>query len=114
MMAGHFHVTYEVITEESATDGEAAERGWAIPGGWRFSTDHQDANDPALLLTLREARNMVGSVEDNGHWFSETDGTPNYQTGDQEYLSVYPPSNITAASYRRVARCFGIKDQRTA
>lgn len=91
-----FHVTYEVVTYESAENGEAEERGFCSPGGWH--------HDDAAPLSLRDAVSLVGCVEDSGSWFTETDGRTNYRTGAVETRSLHPPRNITAASYARLAR----------
>lgn len=106
-----FRVTYDRISEESAADGEAYERGWCIPGGWHFPIESQPFDDPELNLTLRQAASLVGCVEDGGRAFYEIDGEENYTTGDREYKAVHPPANITPASYRRVARVLGVRSR---
>lgn len=100
-----FRVTYETITEESAADGESADNGWCAPGGWRFPVDDPGPHE----MSLREAIDMVSCVEDSGRWFSEVDGSINYRTGETEFKSLHPPSNITGSSYRRVARLLGVR-----
>lgn len=100
-MAKRFRVTYEVVTPESAEHGDAAERGFIAPGGWRTS-----AGNPEIELGLREAIELVaaGVMEDCGQWFTEADGRLNYETGASERRSLHAPDNITAASYARLAR----------
>lgn len=105
-----FHVTYEVVTPESAADGDAAERGYARPHGWQWPGETMTAEDvEACAMSLREAAGMVGMVEDCGAWFCEVDGRPNYRTGAETRYSLHPPANLTDASYRRLRRVLGIK-----
>lgn len=99
-----FHVTYEIVTPESAEHGDAAERGFVTPGGWRHEINSTDINDPGLDLDLRSAVNLIGCVENSGSWFTETDGRDDYRTGANERRSLHPPRNITPASYARLAR----------
>ena len=104
-MRPQFHITYEIVTPESAEHGDAAERGYAMPGGWQFDLDTMtDADVQACALDLRSAANMVGCVEDSGLWFSETDGRHNYRTGAVTRFDLHPPRNITGASYSRLKR----------
>ena len=98
-----FHVTYEVVTPESAEHGDYAEIGYAMPHGWRFPLEQCD-DMAALGLSLREATRMVGHVEDCGRWFAETSGDTDYRTGAETRLNLHPPKNITPSSYRRLKR----------
>jgi hypothetical protein len=98
---GKFRVTYEIITPESAEHGDAEERGYVLPGGWR--TDDDGEAD----MTLRDAMRLAGPQEDAGGWWCEVDGRQNYRTGAEERRSIHPPRNITAASYARVSRILG-------
>lgn len=82
-----FNVTYEVVTYESAEDGEAAESGF-------YAED----------ISLREAIALVGYCEDCGTWFAEADGDTDYQTGAVTYRSLHPPRTITKSSYGRIKR----------
>jgi hypothetical protein len=91
-----FRVTYEIIAPESAEHGDAAERGYVSPGDWH--------HDDESAMSLREAVNLVGCLEDSGSWFSETDGRDDYRTGAHERRDLHPPHNITPASYSRLKR----------
>src|ERR1035437_9001811 len=100
-----FHVTYEIVTPESAEHGDAAERGFAMPYGWQFELSAMtDADVKACALTLRQAAGMVGYVEDSGRWFSETDGRQDYKKGAETRFDLHPPHNVTGASYARLRR----------
>lgn len=37
-----YSITYDIVTPESAEHGEAAERGYWMPGGWRYSGGPSD------------------------------------------------------------------------
>ena len=104
-MKKRFHVTYEIVTPESAEHGDAAERGFVGPYGLQFELD---TNGPTLrddcAMCLREAIDHMSAVEDCGQWFAECDGRTNYKTGAETRYSFHPPRDITAASYGRLAR----------
>ena len=106
----YFHVTYEIVTPESAEDGDAAERGYAKPHGWRFPLETMSDDDvKACAMTLREARDLAYPIFDSGSWFDSEPSTLSYQTGEDISYSVHPPHNITPASYERVKRALGVK-----
>ena len=96
-------VTYEIGTHESAADGDAAERGFLLPGEWKASA----ADDPRM--SLRDAMQLCYPQENCGSCWTECDGRQNYQTGAIETRAIHPPNNITASSYQRVTRLLGIK-----
>ena len=86
-----FSVTYEIVTSESAEDGDVAEDGYV-----------------AENVSLRDAIDDVGGVcyEHNGsyEWFTNHEYNLDYQTGAQESRSLHMPDNATPASCDRVAR----------
>lgn len=98
-----FTVTYEIVTPESAEHGDAAERGFVLPGEWRVPVH---AVTP-VTMSLREALQLCYPQEDSGRWFSECDGRQDYRTGAWERRSLHPPEGITGASYDRLARLLG-------
>ncbi len=106
-----FSVTYEIVTPESAEHGDAEERGYIMPGEWRY-----DINDPSLehekqdyTMTLREALTLASPDCDCGAWFAESgESRVNYRTGAVEQRSIHPPRNITRSSYNRLARLLGV------
>ena len=97
-MPKFFTVTYDIVTCESAARGDCTEMGFVAPGGW-----HQQERE---AMTLREASELLGICEDSGHWFTETDGRQDYQTGAVERRSLHLPDTVTGASYERIARLF--------
>lgn len=97
-----FRVTYEIVTPESAEQGDAESRGYVQPGEWR--TD--DASEAGMRL--REAMRLCSPQHDCGRWFSEEDGRTDYRTGAVETRSIHPPRNVTDASYARIRRVLGL------
>lgn len=105
-----FRVTYEIVTPESAEEGDAAERGFiGRQFGLKWTIEEAlAADDSDLNMSLREAsRHVSAAMEDCGTWFSEIDGRQDYASGAEERRSLHPPANITAASYGRLARLVG-------
>lgn len=102
---GKWRVTYDVVTPESAENGDFAEIGYAAPGGWKFPLIHGEEREAPPVMSLREAVNLAGGgFEDSGSWFTTCDTEKNYRTGEETRYSIHPPRTITPASYRRVAR----------
>lgn len=116
-------VTYHTITQESAEDGDFADHGFVTSGNWHTSTDTVMEELAACTTeeektkvwesyridSLKEALNYVNPAEDSGRWFSEVDPDIDYRTGEDEYRSLHPPTNITKASYNRVKRVLGVR-----
>lgn len=102
---GKFRVTYDIVTPESAEQGDVAERGFCSPGGWK--------HDDVAELSLREALSAAGfrstsrygaGFEDGGSSFYTVDPDLDYRTGEDTQYAIHPPPGITQASYRRVSR----------
>lgn len=107
-----FAVTYEVITEESARDGDVADSGFL-------------AEDATLSDALHEWDGIGCHVEADCYpvgdgwvprWFTAYEvnaGTRDcFETGDVENRSLHLPDDITPDSALRIARlvgCYGIK-----
>jgi hypothetical protein len=93
-----FNVTFEIVTPESAANGEAEKIGYA-----------------AKDVRLREAFTECGHYlfEDAGRWFSNPEyghGTRDYFAhGREETRSLHPPENITPSSYQRLRKLFEIR-----
>ena len=97
-----FNVTYEIITPESAENGDVEEQGFVVEN-----------------VTFREALDAFGSW---GHveadccpvrsptWFTGY-GDVDCMTGGTENRSLHLPDSLTNASRMRIARlldCYGI------
>jgi hypothetical protein len=99
-----FSVTYEIVTPESAEQGDFEDTGYVVPGGWHGNADTPEDRE-AVLMDLRSARRLVdGGLEDNGRWFSQVSSDTNWRTGAEETRSLHPPESITKASYARLKR----------
>jgi hypothetical protein len=107
-MPALFDVTYEIVTPESAENGDAEERG--------FITEN---------VTLREAVNCVTDTRTNQvdgvervetdeypvcapRWITVINGTE-YRTGAQESRSLHMPDSLTPATRIRIARLLGVR-----
>jgi hypothetical protein len=112
-MRKQFHVTYQIVTPESAKHADAAERGFLSASGVLIELPPGCCGAAAgkvkdeCAMTLQEAVNLIGCVEDVGTWFVETDGRNDYASGQNMCCSLHPPDNITAASYARLSRWLG-------
>ena len=96
-----FTVTYDIVTPESAGDGDTAECG--------------HISDCA---TLRDALQDLGRYADSAdtwpvsgqvRWFTNTEYRTDYRTGAVESRSLHLPKFVTPASRRRIARYLGFK-----
>ncbi len=110
-----FHVTYDIVTPESAECGDVAEAGFVLPGNWRRELAPGVCGPEAgkvrdeCALTLREAVNLVSGCFESGsdgYSYYESDWDVNYRTGAEERRALHLPDNVTAASVERVARLF--------
>ena len=107
-MPALFSVTYEIVTQESAADGDAEERGFIL----------QNAALREALQELHATRTShVSGVES-----IECDESPvraprcvtvyngmEYLTGAQESRSLHIPDGVSCASRRRIARLAGVR-----
>ena len=103
-MTRAFGVTYEIITPESAEQGDADERGWIAE-----SCSLRDA-----LRWVRETRTChcdgITGIEpseypgDGFRWITVDNGAE-FLTGAHESRSLHIPDRITPATRRRILRC---------
>jgi hypothetical protein len=102
-----FHVTYDLVTYESAEDGDTAENGFVHANGGRDQVEVvEDAADYAMSLS--EALRVIGmGVYDCGSWFASIDSENDYRTGESTTYGLHPPANVTRASYARLKRVLG-------
>lgn len=111
-MFERFHVTYEIVTPESAEQCDAAERGFLHGDGWREMLPDHVCGDAAgtikqaCSMRLRQAIELIGCLESGSDGFSyyEVDGTTNYRTGAETRLAFHLPDTATPSSVARVAR----------
>jgi hypothetical protein len=102
-----FHVTYEIVTEASADDGDCEDCGFV-----------------AENISLREAIDLVNATESshceqsgieandscisNARWITVYNSA-DWIEGRAESRSLHIPDNATAASRRRIARLLGVR-----
>lgn len=99
-----FNVTYEIVTPESAEDGDAEERGFIC----------EDVSLREAIEAVRQTRtNAVDGVEciepagsADFRWITIVNGME-YETGAQESRSIHIPDNVTNATRHRIARLLG-------
>ncbi len=107
-MPALFNVTYEIVTPESAENGDTEENGFI-----------------AERVPLREAIHLVNETRTehvSGVKCIETDEYPvrspswitvvngmEFLTGAQESRSLHMPDNLTPASRLRIARLLGVR-----
>jgi hypothetical protein len=108
-----YHVTYDIVTPESAEQGDCAESGYIGRLG-HVRTDILDGIKPTQVrddcrLTLRQALKLMGCCGNSGFWFTETDGRIDCHTGGEERRSLHVPDHITGASYHRIGRMLGVR-----
>lgn len=99
-----FAVTYEIVTEESAENGEAAESGF-LEENVRLG----EAID--LMMSLPSG---VASIEASDSRVTEARwitayGSQAWEDGSYENRSLHIPDTVTASSRRRIARLIDIK-----
>lgn len=107
-MLNQFAVTYEIVTEESASEGEADESGWIC----------ERVSLRVALRNVADTRtNEVDGVESiecdespvvAPRWVTVTNGME-FRTGAHESRSLHIPHGVTAASRRRIARLVGAR-----
>jgi len=94
-----FNVTFEIVTPESAAEGDAAERGFV-----------------AENVSLREAYKAIGCYAlkadewpvRSPRWFTNFEYDEDFQTGARESRSLHLPNHLTEASRMRIARLLGV------
>ena len=103
-----FNVTYEIVTEASAAEGDVDERGF-ISEGVRLRD--------AIADVQATRTNQVDGVEcvecsdsnpDDARWVTVYNGME-YVTGAHESRSLHLPDNLTSATRRRIARLVGAR-----
>jgi len=110
-----FTITYDQVTPESIENGDAADNGWWVPGGWVYSLcgENRDelleeARSGEYDLDFREAiehagymgisESSSGLVVTKGNWFESSDSD---QDGYRYYLHC---DGVTISTKRRIWR----------
>jgi len=93
-----FSITYEIITHESAENGECAEEGFILQ-----DVSLKEAMSELRWIGAMEASNTSDS-DDWGMWFLQIDPNVDMQTGAEERWSFHVPRGLTPSTRRRIAR----------
>ena len=103
-----FHVTYDIVTEESAEQGDTAENGYVHANGMKDSIDRVD-NAADYAMDLRTALRHCTPQWDSGTWFDQESQVEDYATNDHVSYSLHPPRGVTPSSYARLRRLLGVR-----
>ena len=102
-----FNVTYEIITNESAENGEVESDG--------FVGQDMSLRDALNVVTDSNTRHCgISSVEasdsriDQAQWFTVYNN-PDLYTGEYENRSLHIPDSVTPSSRMRIARALGVR-----
>jgi hypothetical protein len=97
-----FAVTYEIVTPESAEQGDVEERGYVVCGvPLRDALRVMDAIPNGIMATECDECPVVAP-----RWVTHI-GTADYRTGNAESRSLHMPDILTPATRRRIARLLG-------
>lgn len=104
-----FNVTYDIVTPESAEDGDTAESGFIAE-----SVTLRDAIQDLHRTRTSRVDGVTGVECDSSHGgprcVTITNGTE-FETGAVESRAIHIPRTVTAASARRIARLLLPKQQ---
>ena len=98
----NFSVSYDIVTPESAEDGDAAERGYVAE-----NVSLRDASQDFTRGRTSRADSGDG-LEIGDAWFTYRHGME-FETGAYETRYLHFPRTITPASHGRLARLMGAK-----
>jgi len=105
-----FSVSFEIVTQESAENGNAESRGYICE-----STNLRSAIDDLFQTRTSQCEGVTG-IESNEYpvtspkWITVYNGME-FETGAYESRAIHFPRHITSASRIRVARllgCYGV------
>ena len=98
-----FSVTYDIVTPESAADGDVADSGYLL-------------EDCSLRDAIREmdhclVQPSVWPFDPSYPWLSfyEVDGETDVRTGETTSKAFHLPDNLTTSTRARIARLLGVK-----
>ena len=83
---GQIKITYEIVTPESAAEGDVAERGWADGYCREYSGSEHTADEVIALLGNVEPSS---SAFHTGVWYTDADGDTDYLTGAERRQSYH-------------------------
>lgn len=102
-----FNVTYEIITEESAEDGDSAECGFIAE-----NVSLREAIDSVMQTESSHCSQSGVEASDSyvseARWFTVYNSA-NYLSGEIENRALHIPDSVTPASRKRIARLLGVR-----
>jgi len=102
-----FNVTYEIVTDESAENGDAQERGFIAENiSLREAIENLSAASNSCELASIEADCWPISRDNPPRWITYQYGR-DWESGEFESRSIHFPRGITGSSAIRVARLLG-------
>jgi len=101
-----FSITYEIMTPESAEQGDAEERGFYLEG-LSFGEAMAEIRSLGLRGAHCEADSCPISIDCPPRWFSFPEAHKDYSTGAMTSYALHIPDHITPASRIRLARLLG-------
>jgi hypothetical protein len=102
-----FNVTYEIVTPESAEEGEAEEIGFIAEGiGLREAAREVFRTRTSKVDCCTRIEPSASGLDFD--WITVTNGME-YHTGANESRSLHIPSSVTNASRARIARLLGCR-----
>jgi hypothetical protein len=107
-MPALFNVTYEIVTPESAADGDADERGFVaenIPLREALQELHATRTSHVSGVEYIECDSWSCK---SPRWITVLND-PEYLTGAQESRSLHIPDGVSCASRRRIAKLAGVR-----
>lgn len=96
--------SFEVVTPESASEGEAAERGWVDEAGETFNDTHEVIERLIRAGAVFPSSSVFsyGSPERPGIWYDTEPGMPDLSTGGERTESFF----LRGASEGQARRIF--------
>lgn len=102
-----FNVTFEIVTDESAENGDAQERGFIAENiSLREAIDRLSASSNSCDLASIDADSWPISRDNPPRWITYQYGR-DWESGEFESRSIHFPRGITGSSAIRVARLLG-------
>jgi hypothetical protein len=102
-----FNVTFEIVTDESAENGDAQERGFVAENiSLRDAIDGLSASSNSCELASIEADCWPISRDNPPRWITYQYGR-DWQSGEFESRSIHFPRGITGSSAIRIAKLLG-------
>lgn len=102
-----FAVTYEIITEESARDGDSAAHGY-VDQNLSLRDAIRIVNETESSHCSQECIESSDSRVESARWFTVYNSM-SWIDGECENRSLHIPDSVTPSSRRRIARLLGVR-----